>query len=1079
VTQAYDNSRSGAYLFETQLSPQTVAQQFGKLYERNVDGDVQAQPLYMRNVKLPDQSQKNMFFIATAKNMLYAFDADSTDTNPDHGLVWSRQIDSSRQLIVTPQAPGQPIEVCSETFNGRVGITSTPVIDPVSSTLYAVSWRAPLANLNLFTSSAAGAVQMTGWMGTGLGYHPWSALSPDSFVQPGQPITAVWSNSTHLDLFAVGTDGGIYSAWWEAEKGGQSWQWFRIGQPGMARPGQPVTAIWIGGQLNLFITGVDGTVKSTWWEAVPGWQNWFSIGAAGNAAPGEPVTAVLNGAHLDLFITAADGTVKSTWWEATPGWQNWFAIGAAGNATPSQPVTAVWSTPKHLDLFLTAADGTVKSTWWEAVPGWQSWFAIGAAGNAVPGQPVTALWSTPKHLDLFLTAADGTVKSTWWEAVPGWQSWFAIGAAGNATPPQAVTALWSTPTHLDLFLTATDGTVKSTWWEAVPGWQSWFAIGAAGSTTAGDPVSAVWAPAGHVTDIGGNYIHAIDLATGAERPFSPVKIQATVPGNPAAVLDPRCHRNRPALLLSNGVVYIGFSCLSCDTWCTASQPYRGWILGYKAANLTQAAVFTTAPTQAAAGIWQSGSGIAADSQGNIYFETGNGEPADPATAPPLGDSFVKLSPTNSSPGLAVAGSFQPANAQALRCGDTDLGSGGPALLPGGKLIGGGKEGTLYLLDAGTMSANQQFQAFSNTWHADSTQPPCPGPHPPLPCDPPFPADPLGAQSTISCYVDPSRYDQWQPFGPNIHGAPVVWSLPQLGYALIYKMPEKDFLKAFRYDLKTLQVSQTPALTAAVKPPDGMPGGFSSVSANGTQNGIVWTSFPDGDGTDQSVPGLFVAFDASTLNQIWEDDEPIAFAKFTSATIADGKVYRPTFANKVLVYGLLPTSSGAAPTAAVASSRARALPSASAPAAPATCQTISQEYERFGGRTGILGLPTGPQMKVGDAAGGEYQAFHGQAYGASVSVVGAPTAITGAQNNEDRPPFMAKTEIDASIYWSPSTCAHAVMGQILTLWLSRGAAKGALGYPTSDEIHTPDGRGRRNRFQHGEIWWYPDRGAFVH
>jgi uncharacterized protein with LGFP repeats len=69
-------------------------------------------------------------------------------------------------------------------------------------------------------------------------------------------------------------------------------------------------------------------------------------------------------------------------------------------------------------------------------------------------------------------------------------------------------------------------------------------------------------------------------------------------------------------------------------------------------------------------------------------------------------------------------------------------------------------------------------------------------------------------------------------------------------------------------------------------------------------------------------------------------------------------------------------------------------------------------------------------------------------------------------------------VESSIYWTPTICAHVVQGEIRALWLKMGAQQSPLGYPLSDEIDTPDGHGRMSRFEHGEIWWYPDRGAFV-
>jgi hypothetical protein len=270
TTQGNDNSRSGAYLFETKLSPRTVRPtMFGKLYERQVHGDVQAQPLYVRGVNVPGRGLKNLVIVATAKNKLYAFDVDDMDTDPGKGVIWSRQINSSRQLVVEAR-PGQDAEICSQTYNGYVGITSTPVIDVTTSTIYVVSWRPPMADLNLFAASRDGTVELAGWLGASLGYHPWSSLSATSFVVPGQPVTAAWRDGSHLDLFVVGVDGSVWSAWWEAAKSWQSWAWFRIGPPGLARPRQPVTAVWSNPKhLDLFITAANGAVKSTFWEANP------------------------------------------------------------------------------------------------------------------------------------------------------------------------------------------------------------------------------------------------------------------------------------------------------------------------------------------------------------------------------------------------------------------------------------------------------------------------------------------------------------------------------------------------------------------------------------------------------------------------------------------------------------------------------------------------------------------------------------------------------------------------------------------------------------------------------------------
>src|SRR5271163_2813136 len=102
-----------------------------------------------------------------------------------------------------------------------------------------------------------------------------------------------------------------------------------------------------------------------------------------------------------------------------------------------------------------------------------------------------------------------------------------------------------------------------------------------------------------------------------------------------------------------------------------------------------------------------GNGLCVDSSNNIYFQTGNGSFSANTNGGDYADTIVKLSTTN---GLAVADYFTPSDQASLAAGDTDLGSGGPMLLPDSMgsaahphlLVGCGKEGTIYLVDRDNM-----------------------------------------------------------------------------------------------------------------------------------------------------------------------------------------------------------------------------------------------------------------------------------------------------------------------------------------------------------------------------------------
>jgi hypothetical protein len=250
-------------------------------------------------------------------------------------------------------------------------------------------------------------------------------------------------------------------------------------------------------------------------------------------------------------------------------------------------------------------------------------------------------------------------------------------------------------------------------------------------------------------------LHALDLGSFEER-RPPVRIAAATDGNRIA-FDPACQRNRPALLLADGVVYLAFGSRGCDRDC-AGAPYRGWVLGYRAADLSLSAQFCTSPESGHAGIWQGGNGLVG-ADGRIYFQTGNGPG-------PLGDAFVALRPSPAPPGLTLAARYQPANHAVLDRADTDLGSGGPLWLPGGALVGGGKEGRTFVLDATTLApveSSTVAPAFVNSYHDGADQPACgvlDRSAFPTNCD---------TTTVPRCYVAPTRYQDGENCGPNING----------------------------------------------------------------------------------------------------------------------------------------------------------------------------------------------------------------------------------------------------------------------------------------------------------------------
>ena len=129
TTSQYSNSRTGANTRETILTPANVnAAHFGKLHTIQVDGDVYAQPLYLPQVDVPSKGKHNILFIATEHDSVYAFDADGNLDAP----LWHTSFLNSQAGVTTIRAgqSGCPM------IRPEVGITSTPVIDTSTGTLY-------------------------------------------------------------------------------------------------------------------------------------------------------------------------------------------------------------------------------------------------------------------------------------------------------------------------------------------------------------------------------------------------------------------------------------------------------------------------------------------------------------------------------------------------------------------------------------------------------------------------------------------------------------------------------------------------------------------------------------------------------------------------------------------------------------------------------------------------------------------------------------------------------------------------------------------------------------------------------
>ena len=125
-----DNSRSGQNQKELALTPATVTSStFGRLFSCALDGYAYAQPLYVANIPILGSGTRNVVFVATEKDIVFAFDAD-TNASPCTPLWKTSLFPAGEQAVPAPN-----LDITSSEISPFIGITGTPVIDPSSSNL--------------------------------------------------------------------------------------------------------------------------------------------------------------------------------------------------------------------------------------------------------------------------------------------------------------------------------------------------------------------------------------------------------------------------------------------------------------------------------------------------------------------------------------------------------------------------------------------------------------------------------------------------------------------------------------------------------------------------------------------------------------------------------------------------------------------------------------------------------------------------------------------------------------------------------------------------------------------------------
>lgn len=309
---------------------------------------------------------------------------------------------------------------------------------------------------------------------------------------------------------------------------------------------------------------------------------------------------------------------------------------------------------------------------------------------------------------------------------------------------------------------------------------------------------------------------------------------------------PRFEFQRASLALANGNVYIGFASLD------DSQPWHGWLIGYSTSNLSQVGIWCSTPNGYGGGIWMSGGAPAVDGAGDIYVTTGNGTAYDGITN--FTDSVLKFSPT-----LSMLDWFTPSNNASIDAADGDTSS-NRVILAGSKAVASGKDFNVYVLDQSCLGELQGSSACSLQT---------------------FPTNSAGI----------------------VGAATGAYGMAMLG-SILYVPTAGGRLYAFQFGGSTFNA--TPIATELNT--YGFPGPAQLAGSGSGSGAILWTT-TTGTGTHTTIePGTLRAWNPLTLSEYWNSDtsghDALGhIAKFTSPTVAAGRVYVPNQDGQIQVYGL--------------------------------------------------------------------------------------------------------------------------------------------------------------------------------
>jgi hypothetical protein len=305
-------------------------------------------------------------------------------------------------------------------------------------------------------------------------------------LQPGARLTAISKAPGELDTFAVSFWGDVVANWRNARYDGNRWHtWNDVSSGNLFPSGAPLAVVSRDpNHVDVFAVGRDGAIWTVGWDLWRGWQPARAISPAGVVPPwdgqrGGGIAAVARtNKHLDVFVVGHSTKLATAYFYEGVGWGfgDWLSPNLSW-ANPGTPVAAVSRNPQRLDVFFIDTSNRLQTLNWNGT--WATGLELVTADAAPHGEIAVVArkvdttghpMSDNDHMDVFTVAPDGRIVHAPWRYGDDNYRWNAARAqklAVSAAPGAPIGAVAVHGGTIQVVARRADGSLAKTWYEDV------------------------------------------------------------------------------------------------------------------------------------------------------------------------------------------------------------------------------------------------------------------------------------------------------------------------------------------------------------------------------------------------------------------------------------------------------------------------------------------------------------------------------------------------------------------------------------------------------------------------------------